>query len=574
MGKRERILFIVIIFLLIFQSCKDNPEETNAVAANDEDLVENVGTHEDSDDYSFDESQAVTISLQDNASTTSGSGVTISNNKVTITNAGSYNISGSLSNGQLIVNTEDNSTVKLQFNGIDIKNSTTSPVYIVNAKKTVIKLADNTSNYITDGTSYSFSDGTDEPNAALFSKTDFTIYGNGSLNVDGNYNDAIAGKDGLIMAGGNITITSADDGIRGRDYLVIGGGSLHITASGDGLKADNSEDAGKGYISFNGGNCTIVSGGDGLDAAKDAIINNGTLNITAGGGSSKSASSTVSKKGIVSSVSTTINNGTINISSADDALHSNNSLTINDGNLALSSGDDGIHSDATLTINNGTIIISKCYEGIESEAITINNGNITLTSGDDGINGAGGVDGSGNGQFASAGNYSLNINGGYIAVYATGDGLDVNGSITMTGGTVLVHGPTANDNGAIDYDSSFNITGGIIIAAGSSGMAQAPGSTSKQYSLLVTFSKSKSANSLFHIQKSDGTEVLTFAPVKTYQSIAVSMPELTKGSSYDIYVGGSSTGTLKDGLYTGGTYSGGTKSTTLTISSTTTKVNL
>jgi hypothetical protein len=144
----------------------------------------------------------------------------------------------------------------------------------------------------------------------------------------------------------------------------------------------------------------------------------------------------------------------------------------------------------------------------------------------------------------------------------------------MTGGTVLVHGPTANDNGAIDYDSSFNITGGIIIAAGSSGMAQAPGSTSKQYSLLVTFSKSKSANSLFHIQKSDGTEVLTFAPVKTYQSIAVSMPELTKGSSYDIYVGGSSTGTLKDGLYTGGTYSGGTKSTTLTISSTTTKVNL
>ena len=574
MGKRELILFVGILFLLVFQSCKTNPEETDADAAADEDLVENVSTHEDADDYSFDESQAISITLQDNASTANGSGVTISNNTVTITNAGSYNISGSLSNGQLIINTEDNSTVKLKFNGIDIKNSTTSPVYVASAKKTVIKLADNTSNYITDGTSYIFNDGTDEPNAALFSKTDFTIYGNGSLVVDGNYNDAIGGKDGLIIAGGNITVTSVDDGIRGRDYLVIEGGSLNITASGDGLKADNSEDAGKGYISFNGGNCTIVSGADGLDAAKDAIVNDGILNITAGGGSSKSASSTVSKKGIVGSVSTVINGGTITVSSADDALHSNYSLTINDGNLTLSSGDDGIHSDATLTINNGTILISKCYEGIESEAIIINNGNITLTSSDDGINGAGGVDGSGAGPFAATGNNSLNINGGYIAVYATGDGLDVNGSITMTGGTVLVHGPTSNANGAIDYDSSFKITGGIIVAAGSSGMAQAPGSTSTQYSLLVTFSKSKSANSLFHIQKSDGTELLTFAPAKTYQSIAVSMPELIKGSSYDIYLGGSSTGTLKDGLYTGGAYSGGTKRTTLTISSTTTKLNL
>jgi hypothetical protein len=574
MGKRELFHISVLILLLLLPACKENEDVTGTEDSSaDQDLVENVGSHEDADDYNWDDSQAVIVKLQDNASTAGGSGVSISGNIVTITNAGYYSVSGTLTGGQLVINTDDKGTVKLLFNGINITYSSSSPVYVANAEKVVIKLADNTSNYITDGASYIFESGTDEPNAALFSKADLTIYGGGSLVVKGSYNDGIGSKDGLIIAGGNITVTAADDGIRGKDYLIVKDGTISVTSGGDGLKSDNSEDAGKGYVSVEGGNIKIISTGDAIDGAKDIVINDGILNLTSGGGSSRTASSAVSSKGLSGSVTVVINGGTAAISSADDAVHSNYSIEINGGELNISSGDDGIHADAVITINNGTINITKSYEGIESAAVIINDGEIHVTSSDDGINGAGGVDGSG-GRFTQTGNYYLNINGGCIAVVATGDGLDINGSITMTGGTVLVHGPTNSANGALDYDTSFKITGGILVAAGSSGMAQAPGSGSEQYSVMVTFSKLKTANSIFHIQKSDGTDVITFAPSKTYQSIVISTPALINGAAYDVYLGGSSTGTAQDGLYTGGTYSGGTKSGSFTISASVTKLNI
>jgi hypothetical protein len=156
-------------------------------------------------------------------------------------------------------------------------------------------------------------------------------------------------------------------------------------------------------------------------------------------------------------------------------------------------------------------------------------------------------------------------------VDAAGDGVDANGSIVMTGGVVIVHGPTANNNGPLDYDSSFKITGGFLLAAGSSGMAQIPGTSSTQNSVLLTFSAAQQAGTLFHIQGSDGKEILSFKPSKKYQSVAFSSPALVKGSSYDVYLGGSSTGTVTDGLYQDGTYTAGTKNTTFTISGVVTK---
>jgi len=196
--------------------------------------------------------------------------------------------------------------------------------------------------------------------------------------------------------------------------------------------------------------------------------------------------------------------------------------------------------------------------------LTINGGNISVVSDDDGINGAGGNDGSSYGNFTSGDNY-LYINGGYIYVNSTGDGIDVNGAIEMTGGTVIVNGPISNSNGALDYDTTIKISGGFLVAAGSSGMLQAPGTSSTQYSVAVGISES--AGTLFNIQTSDGTtSLLTFSPAKTYQAVVFSSPDLTKGSSYDIYYGGSSTGTPENGLYTDGAYSGGTKYDSFTVS--------
>jgi hypothetical protein len=152
-----------------------------------------------------------------------------------------------------------------------------------------------------------------------------------------------------------------------------------------------------------------------------------------------------------------------------------------------------------------------------------------------------------------------------------GDGIDSNGSIAMTGGVVLVDGPTANDNGALDH-SSFKMTGGFIVAAGSSGMAQATSTTSTQYGILLTFNTTLPAGTLVHIQNSSGEDVLSFVPTKQYSSVAFSSQKLVKGSTYDVYYGGSSTGTVSDGLYRDGTYTPGTKFASFTISGVVTNV--
>ena len=263
---------------------------------------------------------------------------------------------------------------------------------------------------------------------------------------------------------------------------------------------------------------------------------------------------------------------------------------INNGTFNLASGDDGMHADKTLEINNGEFQITQSYEGIESAAITINDGYFQMIASDDGINVAGGNDGSGMGQgmrpggkpnrgggpgqdtYTSSGSYTLDINGGYIYVDAAGDGIDVNGAITMTGGTVIVNGPTQNMNGALDYDQGFNISGGFLLAVGSAGMAQAPGTSSSQNSILVNFNSAQQAGTLIHIQGSNGEDILTFSPTKVYQSIAFSSADIVTGTTYDMYLGGSSTGTATDGLYEGGTYSSGTQYTSLTISGVVTSV--
>jgi hypothetical protein len=179
-------------------------------------------------------------------------------------------------------------------------------------------------------------------------------------------------------------------------------------------------------------------------------------------------------KGMKAANEITITGGTIDIDSADDSVHSDNTITIGGGSLSIAAGDDGIHAESSLVVNEGTIDITKCYEGLEAPAITINGGDIHIVASDDGINGA--ASSSAGGIFGGMGGMNENgaylyINGGYIYVNAAGDGIDIGGSIEMTDGTVLVNGPTNSANGALDF-SSFNMKGGTIVAAGSSGMSR------------------------------------------------------------------------------------------------------
>lgn len=603
-------------------------------------------------------------------------GVSVSDNIVTIQTGGTYCISGILSDGQIVVDAKD-SEVNLVLNGADISCSNSSPIYVKDSDKTVIALADNSQNTLSDGETYTYAEeSTDEPDSAIYSKDDITFIGSsGSLVVNGNYNDGIKGKDDLVIEGGNITVNSVNDGITGKDSLTVTDGNITIDASKDGLKSSNETDEGKGNITVNGGTINITSAEDGIQGINNVEINAGDINIVTGGGSengpqkveeqpgggksgvmmgmgqmpenadgqsaapgmppemsnmgdmqppsdmgsmeqmqppsensdaqmmegaqpgqmeqggesgagtvqnnlqgtaqangtSASADSetadsasteSVSSKGIKSDVNITINGGNITIDSCDDSIHTNDTVVINGGKIDVTSGDDGVHADTSLDINDGNINVKKSYEGIESQVINLNGGTIYVTSTDDGVNAGGGSDGSstngrpGENTFNTSSACSLNINGGYIYVDAAGDGLDANGSITMTDGFVIVNGPTNNGNGALDYDNGFDISGGTLISAGSSGMLQAPSESSSQNSLKIVMN-SLDAGTVVRIESEDGKELLTFAPAKTFASLVVSSPEITTGTTYKVYTGGTISSENKDGVYETGTYENG-----------------
>jgi len=519
-------------------------------------------THEVVADYTWDTATETKITFYDTSIVAVGAGVTVDKTKITITAGGNFRFNGTLLDGQIYVNTTSKDTVRLIFDGINITNTTTAPVMVESAEKVVVVLAGTTKNYLTDPVTYVYATGVDEPNAALFSKANLSITGTGSLIVDANSNDGITGKDGLVIHSGTITVDAIDDGIRGKDYLAIKNGTFTIATSGDALKADN-EDANTGIVDIAGGKFTLTANaGDGISGESAVQITGGDFTIKAGtNGSSTTVTSTSnSMKGIKATANLSIFDGTFNINSADDSLHANANVQINGGIFSISSGDDGAHADNTLTINGGSINVSKSYEGLEGATININGGTTRVTTSDDGVN------------VASTGTNLLNITGGYLYVNSNGDGLDANGSIQMSGGTVIVSGPTANNNASLDYDRTFTITGGTLLAAGSSGLAQAPGTAATQSSVKVTFSSSQAAAKIVRIQTADGTELVTFAPAKTYSSFVFSSPSLTTGTTYDLYQAGTSTATPVDGLYTGGTYSGGTKATSFTPSSKVTNV--
>jgi hypothetical protein len=299
-------------------------------------------------------------------------------------------------------------------------------------------------------------------------------------------------------------------------------------------------------------------------------IENGTFNIK-----TNASGYDISAKALKASREIFIEDGNFTLSASDDGINCNNSITIENGNFLISSNDDAIHADEVVTINGGNFSISQSYEGIEGKVITLNSGTIHIVSSDDGLNAS---DGSGGDMQGGPGSVSsgvfLNINGGYIVLNAQGDAFDCNGTATMTGGDIIIHGPTENNNGAIDYDGDFYVSGGTIIAAGSSGMAQAPGTSSSQYSVIFNFNSSLIANTLVNIQTEDGENIITFAPYKRFASVVLSCPQLTYGETYNIYYGGSSTGVLVDGVYKNGEYSGGTLFQSFTISSIVTKINV
>lgn len=495
-------------------------------------------------DLSGDYSECTDITLSKSTASCSDSSVTVADGTVTITKAGTYKLSGTFT-GQIIVNAGDSDKVQLVLDNASITKEGSAALYIINADKVFVTTVSGTGNTLASTGEFATSDEETNIDGAIFSKSDITFNGSGTLNVKCESKHGIVTKDDLKITGGTYNITSASQGLSGKDSVRIAGGNITVTSGTDGIHSENTDDTEKGYVYISGGTLNIASGKDCIDASGTVDIKDGTFALKAGGGSSEKTTgdSTESYKGIKTDGVLTISGGTFDIDTLDDAIHSNADVTVSGGTLDISTGDDGIHSGNNTVVSGGEINIAKCYEGLEGQTVTVSGGKVTLTASDDGINAAGGDNqgvggGFGPDSFSADSEAKITITGGEIHVNASGDGLDSNGDIEISGGTVYVYGPTSDGNGSLDYDNNAVITGGTVLIAGSSGMAMNFGSESTQGSILASTGNA-SAGTTVKLADSSGNVIAEFTPTVSFRTVVISTPDITSDGTFTLTVGDS-----------------------------------
>ena len=477
-------------------------------------------------DASCDESSATRIALSEAGASVSGDNATASGSTVTIAAAGTYVITGSSSNGQIVIDAPDDAKVQIVLDGVALSNGSGPCIYASNADKLFVTLAENTANTLSDGSSWTLSGSEDEPDATVFCTCDLTVNGSGTLNVDATTHHGIHSTDDLVIAGGSLDVDAANDGLVGKDSVKIGGASVHVTAQDDGVKASNDDDEeDKGFVLISGGDVDIDAQDDGIKATR--LI--------------KTSS------------------GTVTVDSQDDALHSDTDLWLDGGTLAISAADDGMHAERSLWLADGTLDITSSYEGIEGQDILVTGGSSNIAYSDDGINAAVASDetssentqadaqqangrnrqtGTGQmpGQQSETGG-SITITGGTIDLVSTrqGDSLDSNGTIQIEGGTVTTSGAATGDSSVLDFETSGTISGGTFIGLGAASM-ETGFSNSSQASISATISGN--AGDVVTIEDSSGTQIASYTAENSYAYLLVSTPEMADGETYTILVNG------------------------------------
>ena len=586
---------------VVSSETETNAEETSAQSE--------AGTFSSADMFTerdlagtYEESGAVYVTLSDDGIAGETDGVVIDGQMVTITAEGTYIFSGTLSEGQIVVDA-DNAKVQIVFDNVDITCASSAAVYVKSAEKVFVTLAEGSQNTLRNTDEYVAIDD-NNIDAVIFAKSDLTLNGTGSLTIISAEGHGIVSKDDLKIIGGTYDITAAGHALSGKDSVRIADGTFILTAEKDGIHAENADDEEKGYIYIADGDFTITSDGDGMDASNIVQIEDGTFDITAGGGAANSLKthesdvpggpgggmpqngrkpdgedmpemgekpdgenmpqdtttdeSGTSTKGIKAGGGMYLNGGTYQIDSADDSIHSNANITIADGTYTLATGDDGVHADDALTVNGGTITVTESYEGLEGLTVTINDGTIDITARDDGVNAAGGTDQSGFGTFGdhfkgmdSADDETeettdnemwMELNGGYIHILTGGDGVDSNGDLTINGGEIYIDGPSDNGNSAIDYGdrSSAYVNGGTLVAIGSSGMAEGMSDSSKQEVLMVKLGEQMEAGDV-ELTDNEGNVIVSYTALKSYDCVIISTAEVESGATYTLTTSGTTT---------------------------------
>jgi len=586
------IVFFAVLSLLLTACGSDSavqgsvPQEASAPGSTPTVTMPDVSSLFTDRDYRTDYTLDTTITLSGSTASVDGKGAAVSGSTITITDEGVYLITGTLENGMIIVDTDKQSKVQLVLDGAQIQSNTSAAVYVRQADKVFITTAQDSQNILSNGGTF---EAIDENNidAAIFSKDDLTLNGSGSLTVTSPAGHGIVSKDELTVTGGSYHIQAAAHGLNGKDNVCVDGSVLTIHAGKDGIQADNDADAALGFVYIASGSLQIEAEGDGISASSCVCIDGGSFDILTGGGSvngevhtsdnwghmggmrpgniggrpggmggkgdrvpdnigstgtaETTAEDSTSIKGIKAATVLLINDGSFTIDSADDALHSNGDLTVNGGIFSVSSGDDGLHADAALRISAGTITITESYEGLEGLSITLSGADVTLKASDDGLNAAGGNDQSGFGgsrggdRFAANADSFILISGGTLFVDASGDGIDSNGNLTVTGGYTIVEGPTGGGNGPLDYAGSASISGGTLIVTGSIQMAQSI--TADGQGVLGLSVGNQTGGTAWKLLDTQGNVILFGQPAKAYSCLVISCPDMISGETYTIQVG-------------------------------------
>ncbi len=521
---------VVTVFACVagVTGCQSVPVHFASETSSAETRLEQSKEGEEADSWKGEDYQEITFNGEEIF--TNAYGAMVKGTMVTITTGGTYVISGVLENGRIVVDASKTDKVTLVWNGAQISCKDASPVYIIQADKTIFYLAEGTVNQISDGEQYLFEDGETEPDAAVFAKDDLTIKGTGSLTVNANYYDGIVCKNDLKITGGILTVNAAHQGIKGKDSLTVEGGTILVNAEDDGIKSSNEalvEEDGKevGWVRIEGGDITIAAGDDAIHAESDLTIEGGKITITE------------SYEGIEGAC-----------------------VYINGGEICLYASDDGINAAGYAIENSNSDVPLESPEQMEGEREVPLEGSERmegerekLLEKPERMEGErreaewnmqeppvfqkewGNDRGGGRMGNQSSGGY-LEINGGTIYVNAEGDGIDVNGSMVMNGGTVQIDGTESGGDSALDYDGTFEINGGVLVGVGNRAMAQVTSSGSSQYSIAVYFDTVQKAGSEIAVQDASGAEILSYMPQKQYNFLLFSSEELKAGDSYTIWV--------------------------------------
>ena len=615
MKRRLSILLIVALAWGLLTGCsaatndknKENAQQQgeNAGESSDSgaDAVEVDFSGTDEDMFSnrdakttYDDKEAVLIKLNGSSAQAGDKSVQISGSTVTITKEATYVISGTLDDGMLVVNAPEDAKLQLVFKGVSITSKTSAALYIVEADKVFVTLAEGTDNTLANGGDFVAIDD-NNIDAALFSKQDLTLNGDGALTVTSPAGHGIVCKDDLVITSGSYTVHSASHGLDANDSVRIGKATLTIDAGKDAIHSENDEDASKGFIYISGGIVKAEAEGDGIAAGAYLQMADGSIDLLVGGGSENgtkehsdgfgnfmggggrpgrrsataqataSTDGSTSMKGLKAATGLLISKGNITIDSADDAIHSNASLVINGGTIAIASGDDAIHAEDTLTVTAGDIDISESYEGLEALHIDVRGGNIKLKASDDGLNAAGGTDqsgtggrdqmygsyvsygggygappggygggmGGGPGGMSSNSNGSIKISGGTLYINSSGDGMDANGTLEISGGQITSVGPTQGDTAVLDYDKSGVISGGTFIGTGSTMMAQSLSGSGQ--GVIAIRSGNQAAGTQILLHDAAGNVLVDHQPELEFAMVIISTPDLVQGETYTLTIG-------------------------------------